>query len=90
MSETEGWKSPEVSRVFSKDKLINLEYFDTNLMGDTGCGYMVLAKKPAKKWILRGWKLRELTSNQKKTPSFISGLASFNGDILIFEPMLSR
>ena len=33
MGETVGGKSPEVSRVFSKDPLVNLEHFDTNLMG---------------------------------------------------------
>ena len=30
---TVGGKSPEVSRVFQKDPLVNLEHFDTNLMG---------------------------------------------------------
>ena len=61
MGETVGGKSPEVLRVFSKDLLVNLEHFDTNLMGAVDCGYMVSAEKPAKKWILRGYKLRWLT-----------------------------
>ena len=61
MGETVGGKSPEVSRVFSKDPLMNSEHFDTNLMGAADCGYMVSTKKPAKKWILRGLKLRGLT-----------------------------
>ena len=30
-------KSPEVLRVFSKDSLLNLEHFDTNLKGATDC-----------------------------------------------------
>ena len=49
MGETVGGKSPEVSRVFSKDPLMNSEHFDTNLMGAADCGYMVSAKKPARK-----------------------------------------
>ena len=71
MGETVGGKSPEVSRVFSKDPLMNSEHFDTNLMGAADCGYMVSAKKPAKKWILRGLKLRGLSWNQMNTPYFI-------------------
>ena len=39
-------KSPEVSGIFSKDPLVNLEHFDTNLMGAVDCGYMVSAEKP--------------------------------------------
>ena len=61
MGETVGGKSSEVSRVFSKDPLMNSEHFDTNLMGAADCGYMVSAKKTAKKWILRGLKLRGLS-----------------------------
>ena len=57
MGETVGGKSSEVSRVFSKDPLMNSEHFDTNLMGAADCSYMVSAKKPAKKWILRRLKL---------------------------------
>ena len=48
MGESVGGKSPEVSRVFWKDPLVNLEHFDTNLMGAVDCGYMVSAEKPAK------------------------------------------
>ena len=48
MGETVGGKSPEVSRVFSKDPLVNLEHFDTNLMGAADCRYMVSTKKPSK------------------------------------------
>ena len=61
MGETVGGKSPEVSRVFSKDPLMNSEHFDTNLMGAADCGYMVLTQKPPQKLILRRWKLRGLT-----------------------------
>ena len=32
-----GGKSPEVLRVFSKDSLLNLEHFDTNLKGASDC-----------------------------------------------------
>ena len=31
-------KSPEVSGIFSKDFLVKLEHFDTNLMGAVNCG----------------------------------------------------
>ena len=31
-------KSPEVWRIFSKDFQVNLEHFDTNLMGAVDCG----------------------------------------------------
>ena len=61
VGESVGGKSPEVSRVFSKDPLINLEHFNTNLMGAADCGYMVLTKKPPQKLILRGLKLRGLS-----------------------------
>ena len=61
MGETVGGKSPEVSRVFSKDPLVNLEHFDTSLKGAADCGYMVLTQKPPQKLILRGLKLRGLS-----------------------------
>ena len=40
-------------------------------MGAADCGYMVSIEKPAKKWILRGLKLRGLTWNRIDTLSFI-------------------
>ena len=49
MGETVGGKSPEVSRVFSKDPLANSEHFDTNPMGAADCGYIVSTEKSAKK-----------------------------------------
>ena len=55
MGETVGEKSPEVSRVFSKDPPVNLEHFDTNLMAAADCGYMAVIKKPSKKWFYVGW-----------------------------------
>jgi len=48
VGETVGGKSPEVSRVFSKDPVVNLEHFDTSLMGAADCAYVVLTKKPSK------------------------------------------
>ena len=71
MGKTVGGKSPEVSRVFLKDPLVNFEQFDTNLMGAADCGYIVSTKKSVKKWILRGWKLRGLTWNRINTLNFI-------------------
>ena len=47
MGETVDGKSPEVSRGFSKDPLVYLENFDTNLMDAADCGYMVSIKKTA-------------------------------------------
>ena len=38
-------KSLEVPGIFSTDSLVNLEYFDTNLMGAADCVYMVLTQK---------------------------------------------
>ena len=38
VSKTVNGKSPEVWRTFSKDFQVNLEYFDTNLMGAVDCG----------------------------------------------------
>ena len=38
--------SPEVSRKFLKDPLVNFEHFDTSLMGAADCGYMDLTQKP--------------------------------------------
>ena len=38
MGEPVGGKSLEVSRLFSKDLLVNLEHSDTNLMGAADCG----------------------------------------------------
>ena len=38
VGETVRGKSPEVLRVFSKDSLLNLEHFDTNLKGAADCG----------------------------------------------------
>ena len=61
MGETVGGKSPEVSRVFSKDPPVNLEHFDTSLMGAADCGYMDLTQKPPQKLILCGLKLRGLS-----------------------------
>ena len=40
MGETVGGKSPEISRVFSEDPLMNLEHFDTNFMSAADCGYV--------------------------------------------------
>ena len=48
MGETVDGKSPEVSRRFSKDPLVNLENFDTNLMDAADCGYMVSIEKQPK------------------------------------------
>ena len=64
MGKTVGGKSPEASKVFPKDPLMNLKHFDTNLMGAADCGYMVLTKKTSKKWLLRGLNLRRLRQNQ--------------------------
>ena len=49
MGETVGGKSPEVSRGFLKDPLMNLIHSDINLIGAADCGYMVSIKKPAEK-----------------------------------------
>ena len=38
MGKTVGGESPEVSRVFSKDPVVNLKHFDTNLKGAADCG----------------------------------------------------
>ena len=54
--------SPEVSRVFSKDPLMNSEHFDT---------VMVSAEKPAKNGFYGGLKLRGLSWNQMNAPYFI-------------------
>ena len=48
MGETVGEKSPEVSGVFSKNLLVNLEHFDTNLLGAADSGYIVSTKKRTK------------------------------------------
>ena len=40
-------------------------------MGAADCGYMVSTKKPAKKWILRGLKLRGLTLAQEIWPKLL-------------------
>ena len=61
MGETVGGKSPEVSRVFLKDPLVNLVHFDTNLMVAADCGYMVLTLKLPQKLTLRGLKLHGLS-----------------------------
>ena len=37
MGKTVSGKSPEVLTVFSKDSLLNLEHFDTNLKGAADC-----------------------------------------------------
>ena len=76
MGETVNGKSSEVSGIFSTDSLVNLEYFDTDLMGAADCGYMILTQKLPQKLILRGLKLRGLKlrglrRNQISTPHFI-------------------
>ena len=38
VGQTVSGKSPVVSRIFLKDPLVNLEHFDTNLMGAADCG----------------------------------------------------
>ena len=46
MGETVGEESPEVSRVFLKELLVNLEHFDTNLSGAGDCGFIISTEKP--------------------------------------------
>ena len=55
VGETVGEKSPEVSRVFSKDSLLNLEYFDTNLKGAADCGKKFWIKNRPKNENYGGW-----------------------------------
>ena len=56
-----GGHRPASLNSFYDDSFLNLQHFDTKLMGAAQRGKKVMAKKPAKKWILRGWKLRGLT-----------------------------
>ena len=54
----------------SKDAHENFTSFDTNIvLGGDGAN-MVLNEKPAKKWKLRGLKLRGFRQNQISTPYF--------------------
>ena len=48
VSKTVNGKSRVVLGIFSTDPLVNLEHFDTNLMGVADCGYMIMTKKPSK------------------------------------------
>ena len=48
VGKTVGGKAPEVLRAFSTDSPLNLEHFDSNLMGAADFGYMVMTKKPSK------------------------------------------
>ena len=38
LGKTVAGKSPEVLRVFSNFSILDLDYFDTNLIGAAGCG----------------------------------------------------
>ena len=65
MGETVGGKSPEVSRV--KRSAVNLEHFDTNLMGAANCGYMVSAEKRVK-MDFKGVKIAWVDVKSKRYP----------------------
>ena len=48
MGETVNGRSSEVAEIFLTESLMNLEHFDTNLMGSADCGYLIVTKNRPK------------------------------------------
>ena len=65
-----GGHRPASLKLFYDDSFLNLQHFDTKLMGAAQRGKK-LRSKNGQKWILRGLKLRGLTLNQINTPYLI-------------------